>query len=54
MYILKSNRRTAVNGSLRELEMPETDLALTLRLASAQFDWTARSVARACRERGWV
>jgi hypothetical protein len=53
MFIFKSNRRTAVNGSLRELERPETELAQTSRLAPAQFDGLpARSVA--CRERGWV
>ena len=37
MFIFKSNRRTAVNGSLRELERPETELAQTPRLAQAQF-----------------
>jgi hypothetical protein len=55
MFIFKSNRRTAVNGSLRELERPETELAQTPRFAQAQFyGLPARSDARACRERGWV
>jgi len=55
MFIFKSNRRTAVNGSLRELERAETELAQTPRLAQAQFyGLPARSDARACRERGWV
>jgi len=52
---LQSNRSTAVNGSLRELERPETELAQTPRLAQAQFyGLPARSDARVCRERGWV
>jgi hypothetical protein len=42
--ILRSNRRTAVNGSLRELERPETHLAQTPRLAQVQFDRIARTV----------
>ena len=51
MFIFKSNRRPAVNGSLRELERPETELAQTPRLAQAQSRLPARSDARACRER---
>jgi hypothetical protein len=45
MFISRSNRRTAVNGSLRELEMPETELAQLPRLAEAQFDWIARTLS---------
>ena len=45
MFIFRSNRRTAVNGSLRELERPETELAQTPRLAQAQFDRIARTLS---------
>ena len=45
MFILRSNRRTAVNGSLRKLERSETELAQTPRLTQAQFDRIARTLS---------
>ena len=56
MVIFKRNRRTAVNGSLRELERPETGFGQTpLRLAPRHSVYLIADerVARACRERGW-
>jgi hypothetical protein len=56
MVHLQSNRRTAVNGSLRELERPETGFGQTrLRPAQRQTVYLIANerVARACRERGW-
>ena len=46
MFISKSNRRTAVKGSLRESVRPETELAQTPRLVQAQFDRIARTLSR--------
>jgi hypothetical protein len=45
MFILRSNRRTPVTGSLRESERPETQLAQT-RLAQGHFDRIARTLSR--------
>jgi hypothetical protein len=42
---LRSNWRTAVNGSLRELEMPQSELARPPYLAQAQFDRIASTLS---------
>jgi hypothetical protein len=44
-FICERNRRTVVNGSLRQLERSETELAYTPCLAQAQFDRSARTLS---------
>jgi hypothetical protein len=55
MFISRSNRRRAVNSSLRKLERSETELAQTPRLTQAQFDRIVRTLSgTSVPERGWV